>query len=242
MMNLSEMLTSIKMDLGIYGLALPIDNLDERLYEIIKLKSLKTFSVYMPHNVQIELDIADLDFIEHDYAHTRFRLPDVFGDKRIISIRNVSYGDYNRSVGYATTPELIGTTDLYNTVMMSSAVAHLNSAITPPFTFKFEPPNIVHMYNFSTIASKLKVDVCMEHHDNLMTIPNAAFMTFYDLALLDIKIFLYNIVKHYDQIQTTHGSITLKIDDWESAADRRQEMVNGWKSVAHLNGEQFIIA
>lgn len=242
MMNLSELLTNIKMDLGIYGIALPIEDLDTTLYDVIKLKSLKTFSIFKPHKMTIELDIADLDYIKHDYYHSIFRLPDVFGDRRLISIGNVYYGDYNRSVGYATTPELVGTTDLYNTAMMSMAVGHLNSAIVAPFTFKFENPNIIHLYNFSTIATKLKVDLMMEHYDNLMSIPNSAFQTFYELVILDIKAFLYNMVKHYNEIQTVHGSVSLKIDDWQDAQSRREELVNQWKARAHLNGEQFIIA
>ena len=241
-MNLSEMLTSIKMDLGVYGIALPLDNVDEKLYEVIKLKSLKTFSVYFPNNFQVELDIPDLDFIRHSYDHTIFRLPDIFSDRRLVSVRNVTYADYNRSVGYATSPEMVGGLDLYQGMMMGSAVAHINSAITPPFTFKFESPNLVHLYNFSTIATKLRVDVCLEHTDNLMTIPNAAFLSFYDLALLDIKIFLFNIVKHFDQLSSPYGTVNLRINDWESAIDKREELVNLWKARSHLNGEQFIIA
>ena len=44
-MNPSQLLTSIKMDLGIYGLRLPFDNPDEAMMEVIKLKTLKTLRI-----------------------------------------------------------------------------------------------------------------------------------------------------------------------------------------------------
>ena len=242
MKNLSELITSIKMDLGLYGLSLPIEDLDKTLYEVIKLKTIKTFSAYMPNKHRIELDIANLDFIKQNYTETIIRLPNIFGDRRIISIGTVNYGDYNRSTGYSSVPEMYGTMDLYNSVQLSAATAHVNSLITPSFTFKYESPNILHLYNFSTISTKLIVEVYLEHFDNLMSIPNGAFLSFEKLALLDIQAFIYNIVKHYDQIQTAHGSVTLKIDDWEQAREKREDLLKEWDRTAHLHGEQFIIA
>lgn len=241
MMNLSELLTSVKMKLGIYGLSLPIENLDQTLYDVIKLESLKTFSQYFPHRIHLEMPMEDLETIKDGYVHTIVRLPDVFGDRRILFVEDVTHGDVHRSTGGYLAPEIEGSMDVFGMMMMGHAVSHMNSAISPPVTFKFEAPNKLHLYNFKSHATKIIIVVCVEHFENLTSIPATSMESFRELVILDIKSFLYGIVKHYTDIQTAHGTINLKIDDWADAESKRAEIIEKWKSVHHLEGRQFII-
>ncbi|NNV04676.1 hypothetical protein [Brevibacillus sp. MCWH] len=240
MMSIGELLTSIKMDLGIYGLALPFEDENKILYDTIKLRTLKTFSQFFPHIISVDFKINELKCIKSQYQESIYELPDVFGDRKIIYVRKVSPKNKLSGYGY-TTPVFDDSMDIYNSLMMAQASANLLSTITPPFTFKFVQPNLLYLYNMTTYGGEITVDFGLEHTDNLMTIPNSAWEGFYELALIDVKRFLYNSLKHYNELQTAYGTINLKIDDWSNAESDRKELIEKWRNYAHIDGENFYI-
>ena len=64
MLSMSRVITSIKMDLGVYGLSLPFDNPDEALRNVIKIKTLPTFSQFSPQYMTFTIDTNELE--QHD--------------------------------------------------------------------------------------------------------------------------------------------------------------------------------
>ena len=48
------------------------------------------------------------------------------------------------------------------------------------------------------------------------------------LALLDAKVNLYPTLKMYTQLNTSIGTIDLKLDDWANAEQERNELINQW--------------
>jgi hypothetical protein len=240
MMNLSEMITSIKMDLGIYGLSIPLENEEKKIHDVIKLKTIKTFSQFSPHIMRIDLDMKTLKVLKSNYNESIYVLPDVFGDRKIITIRKVEQKNKLLGNGYVS-PILDDSIDLYGGIMMGQAAANLSSTVIPPFTFKFTAPNLLHLFNMSTMANEATIEIGLEHHDNLMSIPNTSWESFYELAILDLKHFYYGILKHYNQLQTAHGTIDLHIDDWASAFQERKDLIERWRDMYHLDAEQFYI-
>jgi len=233
-MNISQLLTSIKMDLGIYALRLPFDNSDTQLMEVIKLKTLKTFSAFYPQVTTISVDLAtDLEAIKEEYTESCYVLPDWFGGREIMWINNITPKSKLLGNGYIA-PVFDGSAETYNMMMMTQANANLASVAAPPITFKFEAPNKLYLYNMATAYGKIDLEIAVAHADNLSTIPNTAWETFYELALLDIKRFLYNAMKHYTDIQTAYGTIQLKIDDWQSAESERKELIERLRDIYHL--------
>ena len=89
---------------------------------------------------------------------------------------------------------------------------------------------------------KIRLIIGYQHADNLSTIPVDAEQSFYDLALLDMKIFLYNNLKYYDEINTAYGNIKLRIEDWSNAESQREDLLQKWSEVYHINWDSFIIA
>ena len=71
------------------------------------------------------------------------------------------------------------------------------------------------------------------HHPSLGSIPDTAQESFYQLALLDVKSYLYNVMKHYNQINSVHGTIDLKIDEWQNAAEQRLDLISKWDDSFH---------
>jgi hypothetical protein len=240
-MNISDLLTSIKMDLGIYGLKLPFDNPDKALMDVIKLKTLTTFSIFEPKIEKIIIDSNNVKILQNSYEELILVLPNIYPDRQMVYVRRVNMRNTLMGNGYLA-PVFDGTISTYLDVAMCQANADLVSTMTPPITFKFEPPNILHIYNFSSAYGKLDVEVGFTHPDNLTTIPLSSWESFLELATLDVKKFLYNAMKHYTEIQSAFGTISLKIDDWQNAESERRDLVERWKDVYHLETQdQFMI-
>lgn len=240
-MNVSQLLTSIKMDLGIYGLRLPFDNPDEAMMEVIKLKTLKTFSTFLPQTKTISVDLAkELECLKEEYTESIYLIPDLFAGREIMYVRNITLKSKLLGNGFIS-PTFDGSIETYNMLMMTQANANLASVAAPAITFKFEPPNKLYLYNVATAYGVIDIEFGIEHAENLSTIPITAWESFYELALLDIKRFLYNIMKHYSELQTAYGSLNLKIDDWANAESERRDVVEKMKDTYHLEVEQFFI-
>lgn len=239
-MNLSETLTSIKMDLGLMGLKLPFENEEEQLHKVLKLKTIKTFSQFYPHIMRIDLKLNSLKQLKNHYEESIYEIPDIFGDRKILYVRKVEQKNKLLGSGYLN-PVFDDSIDLYGSIMMGQASANLMSTIMPPFTFKFVQPNLLYLYNISSLANEITVEFGVEHFDNLSSIPNTAWESFYELAILDVKKFLYGILKHYDEMQTAYGTVRLNIEDWSNADSERRDLLERWRDVYHLDTEQFFI-
>lgn len=237
MTSASELLTMIKMDLGIYSLKLPFEDPDKALLDLIKLKSLKTFSIYSPDIETTQLNLDKLKKIKNTFQESCYIIPHLFQEREILYIRNVKPRNHN--LGPYFSPVFNGTMEGYKSLMLNNAYADLASTANPPFTFKYEPPNKLFLYNVVTSDNEIDVEFALAHAENFSTITATTWQSFYDLALLDVKRFLYNTMKHYTELQSAFGSINLKIDDWSNAESERNDLINTWKDTYHLDGEQL---
>ena len=64
--------------------------------------------------------------------------------------------------------------------------------------------------------------------------------SFFELANLDIQNMLYKTMKHYTDISSAYGNISLKLDEWQNAKSEREQLVNQWKSNYHMDVIPFI--
>ena len=229
------------MDLGIYSLRLPFDDADKSLMDVIQLKSLKTFSTFFPQVKMITIDLnKDVECLKSEYTESKYVLPDLFPGREILYIRKIELKSKLLGNGFIS-PTFDGSIETYNMLMMTQANANLASVAAPAITFKFEPPNIMYLYNVATAYGIMDLELALEHAENLSTIPQTAWESFYELALLDIKRFLYNTMKHYTELQTAYGNINLRIDEWSSAESDRKDLIEKWRDVYHLEAEQVFI-
>lgn len=232
-MNISQLLTSIKMDLGIYSLRLPFENPDEALMEVIRLKTLKTFSIFCPEIKVETVDLSKMRQLKNDYTHSIYIIDNPYPDREIVYIRNVLPRNKLAGNGYCA-PIFDGTIGTYLDMAMMQANADLVSVAAPAITFKFDEPNILHLFNFATAFGLVDLEIGYEHTQNLSTIPLTSWQSFLELATIDVKNFLYQSLKHYNEIQSAYGTISLKIDDWSNAESERKDLVERWKDIYHL--------
>ena len=238
-MNLSQLITRLKVNLGLYTLATPFENLDAAIKETIENITLRTFSTFYPYYETFRFDLHSLERIERHADHETYLLPDLFSEREILFIRNVSYDESDISaLGYwgAGIPLLHG--NLVRQGMMANAGLALSNRMVPRLTFKYEHPRKVTIYN-ALVSAKLVFEIALMHDKNLASISPTQEEAFYDLALLDVKILLYNTMKHYNDIQTATGSIQLKLDDWSSAESDRKALLEDWGNIFHIDVMPF---
>ena len=233
-MNLSNIITRVKLKLGLINIATPFVNLDEAIVEIINSITLPDFSIYYPAKETIRIHTKDLQRIEKEETYETFLLPE-FKERKLLYVFDVTYDDSCLSgLGYygGGMPLIAGST--INQAMLANASANLISMMLPKLTFEFIAPRTLRIWNMYS-SSKLKIDMGMEHDKSLATIPDTCRGSFLDLLILDVKDNLYPTFKQYSEINTAIGNINLKIDDWANAESERKDLINQWNDTYHLD-------
>lgn len=235
-MNMSTMLTRIKLKLGLMNIASPMENLDETIIWVIQNVSLPVFSTYHPYKQSITINTNDLERLDKGGTYEAYLLPE-FKNMKLLYVFDVRYDETCLSgLGYygGGFPLLGGST--INQAMLANAGAGLASYMIPKMTFKWDPPRKLYVYNAYS-STKVVIDMGFEHDKSLATIEDSAFESFFKLALLDVKENLYPTYKQYTDLQTAYGNINIKIDDWADAENERKELINQWDGVFMLDNQ-----
>ena len=233
----AHLLKRLKMALGIYSITLPVND-DELFRDVIQDETLPVFSVYVPYKYEMLADLNELRVSDRyntddsNLVSNQYEIPNIFPKQRIIGINNIRpYIEYN---GMMMTSSY-ETIDSYQVLATGQTLANLSSAMVPPQTFEFQPPNRFKIFNQVLYNNKVYIDIDYTHSPELFTIPETARESFFKLALLDAKMYLYNQLKYYTTIQTAYGQMDLKIENWENAESERADLLNNWDENYHLD-------
>lgn len=241
MLNMSKLISSIKMDLGVYGMALPFNNPDEVFRDVLELKTIPTFSQFQPYYIPIKMDLDKSIEVEKNLQYCIYELPNMGENCEILFVKKLEEDLDSFAHGYLDTGALMGELS-WEDMMMGQANSNLASIAMPAVTFEYIAPNKIKIFNDSFMYSrKIRLEVAVQHSNNLSTISKTAEYSFTKLATLDIKMMLYNNLKHYNDLQTAYGNINLKIDDWSNAESERVELLREWEDTYHMDITQFII-
>lgn len=237
MLNLTECITSIKMDLGIYGMVLPFDNQDEAFKDVIRYKTLPTYSIYSPYRMIVKFEFDEIKRLETFKDYITYQIPtNKFGERKLISIEHV-YPDTT----YQTNTYLPGASSYsicdYKSMMLNSMDSQLVHYAEPKFSFEYIEPNKLRLYNMGILTNGIALEVGLSHDITLNTINEGHRESFMELALVDTKRFLYNALRNYDEIQTAYGTIKLRTDEWSGAESERKDILEKWKAIKHLEGD-----
>lgn len=228
-LNPSSMLDRAKRKLGIKTFILPFT--DDELMQVLYEDTLPVFSIYFPRYLRHMVNLNTLKNAENVNGLKRryFLNMTELKDVQIIDIEDVTtvqsfldeFNWNNQNMGGLDAYSM--TANLYNDAV-------IESMMSTPITFKFEPPNILNFENSACILNgdvEIKFLVC--HAQDLSTVQYAQREMLFELFKLDLQISLYAELKHYDQINTTFGQIELKIDDWADAESKRFDIIQKWK-------------
>jgi hypothetical protein len=240
MINISKLISSIKLDLGLTAMATPFENLDELIREIIIVRTVPVFDELYPYIVPLQIDTNELTMVEKRTESTVYMLPNVFGNAEIMMITHMEpiydndrySNDYNTSMfSYGVTPCIFG----YQELMMAQAQANMLSSAAKGSTFQFIPPNMIEIFSGYAMGNTYRLSVAITHADNLSTIPATCYGSFLKLATMDVKVHLYNLLIHYENLSTAYGQLNLNIDRWSNAEDDRRALIEKWEQTYHLD-------
>lgn len=240
MINISKLISSIKLDLGLTAMATPFENLDELIREIIIVRTVPVFDELYPYIVPLQIDTNELTMVEKRTESTVYMLPNVFGNAEIMMITHMEpiydndrySNDYNTSMfSYGVTPCIFG----YQELMMAQAQANMLSSAAKGSTFQFIPPNMIEIFSGYAMGNTYRLSVAITHADNLSTIPATCYGSFLKLATMDVKVHLYNLLIHYENLSTAYGQLSLNIDRWSNAEDDRRALIEKWEQTYHLD-------
>ncbi len=233
-MNMSNIITRIKLSLGLMAIATPFENIDETILTILQDITIPDFSLYNPCRDRLQLKTSDLERLEKTDQYEVYLLPD-FKNRKLLYVFDVTYDDSCLSgLGYYGGGMPLMTGNVINQTMLANAGAHLISTMMPKMTFKFEYPRKLYLYNIYS-SSSIVLDLGFEHDKSLASIPETCRDSFIQLAMLDVKSNLYPTLKMYSELNTAIGNINLKLDEWSNAESARDELINRWADTYHLD-------
>jgi hypothetical protein len=226
-MNVNTLVRRIKREIGIYGIALPIDDLDGMIKDILEDTTLPVFSIYQPLEEQYQLDILDHNAVRRSVDGSDLYILPEFPGRKLLYVKRVCYNEgYLRSNSY---PGIFpkNTMDTLGGLLSTTVGKNITDIAINSVTFKYIHPRRLYVYD-AVVSACLTATLAFEHDRSFQSIPPTAEESFYNLAVLDVKAGLYPTIKHYDGLETSFGRIELKLDDWQSAASDRKELINNW--------------
>lgn len=245
-MNLSRAISSLKMQLGLYGITLPFKDpetgkpipVENVIRDVLVTTTIPIYSQFQPWVRELDANINSLKVVDKN-THV-YILPAGLTVTPIMYMLGVHLPYHNNSGGYGYAYPGYGLGHSAQNVLTSQASMMLSGEMRAEPTFDYLGENKIRLYGFPKVVLTFKA--ACEHEPNGETIPDSCYDSFYELATLDVKMFLYNTLKLYDNIATAFGNITLKAEDHQGAEAERTTLLDRWRDTFHLDMdiEQFM--
>ncbi len=234
--TLSEFMTKLKEDIGIKDITLPVD--DNELIKRFLNSALKEFSVRYPHIEEVWVTSRDAVYLSSRNINgsITYIIPKEFYEgHEIISVLGLNPGGFGSEANMYMPNVVLGSSDmLLESIAEIKMAAALGSMITHAPTFKFMPPDRLIIYHGWT-AGSFRVELALTHHPSLSTVPAGAFTNLLELATYDIEEYLYNKLKRITELDVGVGTIQLRIDNWENAAQAKRDLLREWDETGNLS-------
>lgn len=251
-LNINKLIRQIKNDIGLTGYY-KTNFSDHDLYDIIKNHALVEWSRYF----KLEVDMGTIglgdnlgsdiyfipDWIIKKVEDCNLRIEDIkkirfsayagvnaVGAQARLTSMYVNQMNLNQAYAGVSTSLRYGATDKYVDYLNA---CHFESPNRIRFTWNVATRNkVLQMLNNGAVSLSLRVS----NPENLSSIDTGREHRFYELAMLNIMIVVYqNESKYIESINTGMGNLNLKIEDWQSAKDRKAELLEQLRSNSILH-------
>lgn len=241
-MNMSRAISALKMSLGLNMITLPFQDENGKaspteniIKEVLTTITIPEFSQFAPWMRKGEIDLEQLKPI--DRREGIYLLPQILTITPIMYVADVSLPQHNTRGMFGDVAPAYGINRSVQGVLTSQAYMMLAGQMRAEPTFEYLGFNKIKLYGYP--KCKLSITVASEHDPSGETIADSYYDSFMELATLDMKIFLYNNLKMYDQIPTAFGNINLKLDDYQGATAERDQLLEKWRDTFHLDMDIF---
>ena len=239
-MNISKVISALQTSLGLYNITLPFKDektgeqkpTEQVIEQVIRDVTIPMYSQFVPWERKGTIDVKDLIRPPHEemgvyWLPAWLTLTDVH---YIIDIHlpyhNVrgTYGDIAPAYGINRSMQGVATSKAY---MMAASQMRAGP------TWEWLGDNKFKLYGWP--KTKIEIEVACDHMENLESVPQSCYESFMNLATLDMKVFLWNTLKHYQEIPTAFGTINLKIEDYQTADTDRTALLKEYGDVFHVD-------
>lgn len=236
-MKINTLIKKMRYRCGLNGILKDVAK-DQELYDIINLFTRDTFSRYFKHffiveNVQFNSNnkgrrsdniyllpeelINVLQKQEISISGIKEIVPMEERDKMFIGKEMAMLPGYNNAVGNQSG------------VFLGAAYNKMRRDIyESPIEAEFLAPHSIQIKKeYYDISENLyRLELFTDHPKNLSTIKDSYAETFEELAELDIKENLWNnVVGYLNRLNIGYSEINLNKDDWQSAGERRRQLI-----------------
>ena len=250
-MNISDVITDIKMALSLQTIALPYNEPTEKVIEQIIKRSVRTFSQFKPWNRECYQAIRNLQSPgDYEKKMNIYFLPNVITRTPVLYTEAVLSSSQYQDTEVATNAFTIGTPfvafgsyypqDIENAVLTGAAINKYAGVTSRTPTSKWLGHNKVQLFDFPKDAVVKFTAHCV-HDYSLETIEDSCYESFLTLAILDVKISIYNTLKNMNNVGSAFKEIQLRIDDWSGAESARESLINQWTNTFHWDDPDSIV-
>lgn len=238
-MNMSKVISSIKMQLGLYGITLPFKDeitgeptpTEKVISDVLTTTTIPEFSEFAPNIVKGTCHVKDLKVI--DEKNGIYLLPAHLTFTPVKSVLNVQLPFHNARGTFGDIAPAYGINRSVQGVATSQAYMMVAGQMRNEPTFDYLGNNKIQLFGWPKTI--LEFELNCEHDANGESIPDGCYDSFMELATLDVKVFLYNTLKLYDGIPTAFGQINLKLEDYQSASSDRKTLLDEWRDKFHVD-------
>jgi hypothetical protein len=227
-LNETTVIRHIRMRLGLSHNVSPVD--DEKILEVVKQESLYTFSKYYPYMFTVNIyESKDQLELQRGIYYMETADLEVLGISKIFRTSHYLYDKWP-----------IYNIDAFNYQMYSD----MASMVSVPSTYLFRPPNKVEVYPKFYTPADFMIEVKCIHPEHFMTVPLNLRDQFLELAVLDARVAIWQILKNYGNINTAFGSLSLNLDDYQNAMDEKRTLLEKWDEKFYMepNRKKIFIA
>lgn len=234
---MSRCISSIISQLGLYNINLPFkDKTENVIQNVLTTTTIPIYSEFVPWVKEDTVDVRSLKEIDK-YQHI-YLLPGSLTMTPVKYVSDVSVVINNFRGTYGTVSPTQGIARSAQGVAVGQAAMMLVGKMRSEPTFEYLGYNKIRLYGYP--KSLITIRVACEHSENGESIEPSCYDSFMQLAMLDVKMFLYNNLKLYDNIATAFGTIQLKTEDYQSAESERNTLLDDWRNTFHLDNVDWL--
>ena len=239
-MNLSRCISALIMQNGLYQVVLPfVDNntkkpkaTEEVIQEVLATMTIPIYSEFVPNVVSGPCNVKDMKVI--DEKNGIYMLPAYLTHTEVKSVIDVRFPDINNRGTYGDLGYLpYGTAQSPQGTITGMGYLMLAGQMRAEPTFDYKGYNKIQLIGWPKTI--LLFEVACEHEPNGETIPSTCYDSFMELANLDVQVFLWNTLRHYEELPTAFGTIKINSQDWQGAEDKRKALLDEWRDKFHVD-------
>ena len=235
--QMTTLLNRIERQLGLSIMPLP-DGLKKNDWAaIIAEDTIPVFSQYFPYSI---VDIITPDQKKDDYFFIDQHLPD---GARILGVKDIDWFSYRADSRFdryginIPTQEWLSRDYALSDVALTAVGNDMMSLFDLGIYPEFEYPNKIRLVSVNgTFISQYRpfpLRIFLEH-PSLMTISPTMMEQFTKLAKADIALAIYNVLKYYDNMDTSFAQLSLQLDVLQDWANKRDDIIRELDE-AHVN-------